>query len=179
LTSPPATRGASWGAARGAAGFLLLLLTLVTIGCSQTPRLENTFESDEALARAVLEGVAKNDSEGLLRLAVTRDEYVRLVWPTLPVSRPEVGMPVDYVWQDTLTKSRGYLAQTLSQHGGKQYNLIRVESQGETTEHGTHTISRKTQLVVRDADQKEQTIRFFGSIIRQDGRSKVFSFIVD
>ena len=178
MTGSVVSRGAAPGAARRAVA-LLLLLMLLAPGCSRTARLENTFESDEALAGAILDGLARKDSEGLLRLAVTRDEYEGLVWPTLPVSRPEVGMPVDYVWQDTLTKSRGDLALTLSQHGGRHYTLVRVESRGETTEHGTHTISRKTQLVVRDAQNRENSLRLFGSIIRQDGRSKVFSYIID
>jgi len=178
MTPSTALRGALPGAARGVSA-LLLFLTFLAAGCSRPARLENTFESDEALARAVLDGVARKDYDGLLRLAVTRDEYETLVWPTLPVSRPEVGMPVDYVWQDTLTKSRAYLAQTLSQHGGSRYTLVRVESRGETTQHGTHVISRKTELIVGDAQHKERTLRLFGSIIRQDGRSKVFSYIVD
>ena len=178
MTLSAVSRGVPLGAARGAAT-LLLLLTILAPGCSRTARLENTFESDEALAHAVLDGLERQDYDGLFRLAVTRDEFEGLVWPTLPVSRPEVGMPVDYVWQDTLTKSRAHLTSTLSQHGGKHYALVRVGTSGETTRQGTHEISRKTQLVVRDAQGHEQTVRLFGSIIRQDGRSKVFSYIVD
>jgi hypothetical protein len=177
LTIVTAARGARRGLARGFVA-CLLCLALLSVGCSR-PQLQNTFESDEALAQAVLDGLAVQNREVLLNLAVTRDEFAHIVWPTLPVSRPEVGMPMDFVWQDTFTKSRAYLGQTLDEFGGKQYQLVRVEFQGKTTDHGTHTISRETRLVVRNAENQELTLRLFGSIIRQDGRSKVYSYIRD
>lgn len=112
-------------------------------------------------------------------MALSKDEFENLVWPTLPVSRPEVGMPMDYVWQDTATKSRAYLAQTLADYGGQRFDLLRVEFRGETTAHDGYMVSRKSHLVVKDAHGAERTIRLFGSIIRQEGRSKVYSYILD
>ena len=157
----------------------LVLIALLTSACSQPLTLENTFESDHDLARAVLDGFARNDREALLTLAVTKAEFEELVWPTLRVSRPEVQMPIEYVWQDTFTKSRAHLARTLNQFGGRQYKLVRVEFRGKTSDHGTHSISRQTRLIVTDDAGRDLTIGLFGSIIRQNGRSKVFSYIVD
>jgi hypothetical protein len=154
------------------------VLACLAAGCSP-PQLQHTFDSDEALGRALLERLAVQDREALLQLAVTRDEFAGVVWPTLPVSRPEVGMPMDYVWQDTVTKSRAHLGQTLAEFGGLRYHLVRVEFQGTTTDYGTHSISRETRLVVRNAENQEQTVRLFGSVIRQGGRSKVYSYIRD
>ncbi|MEZ5421078.1 MAG: hypothetical protein R2708_27590, partial [Vicinamibacterales bacterium] len=92
------------------------------------------------MARAVLAAIAGRDADQLARLALTRDEFEAVVWPTLPVSRPEVRMPIDYVWQDTFTKSRVYLAKTLEDLGGQRFSLVRVEFGGETTDHGTYTV---------------------------------------
>lgn len=114
-----------------------------------------------------------------MALSVSRDEFEAIVWPTLPASRPEVGMPMEYVWQDTFTRSRTYLAQTLHEYGGERFELRGVRFAGETTSHGTYSVSRKAHLVVRDALGVERVVRFFGSIIRQNGRSKVYSYIVD
>ncbi|MGE3273877.1 MAG: hypothetical protein AB7O67_02110 [Vicinamibacterales bacterium] len=147
--------------------------------CGQPPTLTDTFPSDEDLARAVLEAVAARDQEALSRMALTKDEFEDLVWPALPASRPEVGMPADYVWQDTFTKSRGYLAQTLQEYGGQRFTLVRIGFRGETTTQPGYEVSRDSYLVVRDASGQERTIRLFGSVIRQDGRSKVYSYIVD
>lgn len=166
-------------AARHGAQVALALIAVLTSACSQPLTLANTFESDHALARAVLEGFARADRDALLRLAVTKAEFEALVWPTLRVSRPDVGMPVDYVWQDTFTKSRAHLTRTLSHFSGRQYKLVRVEFRGTTSDHGTHSISRQTRLVVTDDAGRDLTIGLFGSLIRQNGRSKVFSYIVD
>lgn len=169
------------------AGFPGLLLAAVALAaallsstaCGGTPALAAALPSDEALAHAVLDGIARRDADALMRLAVTREEFEQIVWPALPASRPEVGMPASYVWHDTFNKSRAYLARTLSQYGGRRFTLIRVDTRGRTTEHGTHTIGRETHLVVRDDDGQQHTLRLFGSIIRQHGRSKVYSYIVD
>lgn len=158
---------------------VLLPLFALLGGCSGRATLTRTFESDDALGRAVLEAMARRDAEALLGWAVTKDEFEDLVWPTLRVSRPEVGMPVEFVWRDQSTKNRAYLENTLRQYGGEHFELVRVEFDGATTDQGTHAISRATRLIVRDAEGRERGVRLFGSIIRQQGRSKVFSYIVD
>lgn len=152
---------------------------LLTACSGRQVSLERTFESDEAVARAALDAVARNDAAALQAMALTKDEFDAIVWPTLPVSRPEVGMPRDYVWEDTATKSRGHLAQTLARFGGQRFELVRMEFRGETTDHGAYNVSRKSQLVVRDASGRERNLRLFGSVIRQGGRSKIYSYIVD
>lgn len=159
---------------------LVFLLAFLPAACSSPPApLEPSWESDEALAGAVLDAIERRDSEALMRMSVTKDEFEDTVWPTLPASRPEVGMPIDFVWGDTFSKSRGYLAQTLSEFGGRHFELVRVEFDGETTDHESYDVSRKTVLIVRDAEAHERRLRLFGSIIRQTGRSKVYSFIID
>ena len=50
---------------------------------------------------------------------------------------------------------------------------------GDETDYGTFNVSRETRLFVHDSEGQEHTLRLFGSIIRQNGRSKVFSYIVD
>lgn len=178
MTPGTLPRGAS-GASRRAAA-LLLVVTAFLAACSRQPAsLTSTFESDEAAARAVLDAMARRDEAALRAMAVTKDEFDDLVWPTLPVSRPEVGMPRDYVWEDTASKSRGYLAQTLAEFGGQRFELVNIEFRGETTDHGAYSVSRKSYLTVKDGDGRERTIRLFGSMIRQNGRSKVYSYIID
>ena len=159
--------------------FICLAAAALAAGCGRPEPLADTFESDAAAVRAVLEAVSRNDGEALLRMAVSKDEFEDVVWPTLPVSRPEVGMPMDYVWQDTSTKSRGFLAETLQTYGGQRFELVGIEFRGETTNRAGYQISRKSRLRVRDASGQEQTVRLFGSMIRQNGRSKVYSYIID
>ena len=158
---------------------LLLVLVTLTGACSSQPLLADTRPSDEAVARAVLDALERRDHQALLRLALTRREFEEVVWPALPASRPDVGMPVAYVWQDTAPKSRGHLQRTLEQWGGQRLRLVRLEFGGPTTDYGRYSVSRKARLVVRDEAGRERHVRLFGSIVRTSAGSKVYSYIVD
>jgi hypothetical protein len=54
-----------------------------------------------------------------------------------------------------------------------------VSFEGETTDYQTHSIHRKTVVTLRDRSGRETTGRLFGSTIEQNGRYKVFSYVVD
>jgi len=40
-------------------------------------------------------------------------------------------------------------------------------------------VRRRTQLVVGSSDGRESVVQLFGSMIEQNGRYKVFSYVVD
>jgi hypothetical protein len=158
-----------------------LIAAFVTPACGGgDPRpLANTFESPDALARAVLDQLAHNDSAGLRALALSEEEFRSRVWPELPVSRPERNVPFEYVWRDLRQKSEGHLRQTLAEHGGRRYALVKVEFLGETTPYRTFQVAREAQLLVRDDRGEEHPIRVFGSVLRDGSRHKLFSYVID
>lgn len=164
---------------------VLLLLSVVTIltgalaGCRASAAYTNTLDSKEAVAGAVLDAIARRDAARLRALAVTEAEFRTRVWPELPASRPDVGMPIDYVWSDMAFKNRGYLSQLLAEQGGRRLTLEAVEFEGRTTDYGAFRVHAKTRLVVRDEAGARQTIRVFGSLLESGGAWKVFSYVVD
>ena len=135
--------------------------------------------SPEALAHAVLDALAARDKARLLSLALSEEEFRSRVWLELPASRPERNLTADYVWKDLKAKSDGGLRGVLATLGGRRFELRRVESTGESTEYATFSVSRKTELLVADSTGAEQRIKAFGSIVRADGRVKLFSYVVD
>lgn len=168
------------GAASGALRRLPLVLILFAAACQSPPApLSRTAESPEALARAVLDALAAGDRARLASLALTEAEFRARIWPELPASRPERNLTADYVWNDLRQKSDASLQATLARLGGRVFALRRVEISGETTHYPTFSVSRQTELVVADPTGAEQRIRVFGSILRADGRVKVFSYVVD
>ena len=164
---------------------------MLLIGCSAAaiaaacgdragaPPYAHTLPSKEAAARAVADALHARDSERLAALAISELEFRKHVWPRLPASRPEVGMPVDYVWADTSAKSRGYLGQLLAQHGGRRFTVDAVRVRGESTDYGAFRIHAKTALDVRDETGQAREVRLFGSLIETPAGWKVFSYIVD
>ena len=143
------------------------------------PALETTFDSPQALAAAVLDAFQRRDREALGRFAVSDQEFRRHVWPSLPASRPERNLTVDYVWSDLAGKSLAYLASSLSRALPSGARVKSVEFDGGTTGYGPFTVHRRSRIVVVDRDGQISTVRLFGSAIERDGRFKVFSYVTD
>lgn len=155
-----------------------VLLLVSTLACG-APRLEHTCDTAEALASAVLDGLARRDRAALERLALSEDEFRELVWPDLPAARPERNLPWDYVWQDLHQKSRASLGRTLAAHGGRRYELVSVRHLGDTSTYGTYEVRRDAEVTVRNAEGRTQQLRLFGSTLHHAGRAKLFSYVVD
>lgn len=158
-----------------------ILAALAASACVSEARapLSDTFPSPEAAAGAVLDSLARSDRERLLDLALDQHEFRRIIWPELPSSRPEVGLPWDYAWNQLSLHSRAGLAMTFAAHEGRRYRLEAVRFRGETTRHASYVVHRDSELIVEDAAGARRTLRLFGSMIEQGGRWKIFSYAVD
>ena len=141
--------------------------------------LHRTFSSPEALGDAVLAALADRDADTLSRLALDELEFRTAVWPELPSSRPERGVPFDYAWGDLHQKSTNSLRRLLVRYGGERYELVAVAFAGETTPYRTYRVHRETVLDVRDEEGNDLTVSLFGSILERDGEFKLFSYVVD
>ena len=164
---------------------VLFLCLFVAGGCGADDRasppapLHHTFSSPEALGRAVLAALADNDGDRLASLALSELEFRTVVWPELPSSRPERGLPFDYAWGDLHQKSNNSLRRLVARHGGKRYELDAVTFAGETTQYDTYRVHRESVLDLRDEAGEALTLSFFGSVLERDGQFKVFSYVID
>jgi len=96
-----------------------------------------------------------------------------------PEVEPTRNVPMSFVWDRLKKQSDLTLPQIVARYGGQAYTLQQVLFEGETTDYGTFTVQRESVLVVRTPQGGVEQLRVFGSMIRQDGRCKVFSFVVD
>ena len=156
-----------------------LLLALALAGCGAPPPLADTRSSPEALATAVLDALADGDADRLAALALNGREFRDVVWPALPASRPERGVPVSYAWGDLNQKSANALRRLVARWGGHRFTLLDVAYDGGTTDYGAFRVHRETRLRVRDENGREIEMRFYGSTLVRGGEHKVFSFVVD
>ena len=101
------------------------------------------------------------------------------MYPLLPASRPERNTAAAFLWSLSEPRSRNSLAGTLSRHGGTRLELVAVDFLGETTDYGAFRVHRETVLTVRTPEGDQRVMRLFGSMIEQDGRYKIYSFVVD
>jgi hypothetical protein len=161
-----------------AAGSVILVAALAC-GCSRPPALANTFSSEHALADRVLGALAARDIAALQALSLSEREFREAVWPELPSSRPEMNVPVEYAWRTLAQNSAGHLYETIRAHGGRRYDLVRVQFDRETSRYGSFTVLRGSRLIVRDERGTQLHLRLFGSILERDGRFKLFSYVAD
>lgn len=160
--------------------FVGLIAVFATLNAARSPSpLTGTLGSPDAVASSVIDAMATGDVDRLEGLALTEEEFREHVWPYLPVSRPEVNMPFDFLWGQLSQTSRTYLRQTLGAINGTSFDLQGVRFAGETSTYGDVRVHRDAELVVRDADGTERVVRLFGSLIEQDGAWKVFSWVAD
>lgn len=158
---------------------LVVVFATLNAARSRPGPLSGTFDSPDAVASAVIEAMATRDLGRLERLALSEAEFRGHVWPYLRVSRPEVNMPFALLWGQLQQTSRGYLRQTLATVDSESLELRDVRFAGESSTYGDVRVHRDTELVVGDPDGGERVVRLFGSLIEQDGRWKVFSYVAD
>ena len=137
------------------------------------------FDTPEAAARQALELVAEGDAERLSQLALQEADFREAVYPRLPASRPERNTSAGFLWGMLHQRSRNALAFTLDRHRGQRYELVAVDFVGETTDYGPFRVRRETVLTVERPDGGRGTLRLFGSMLEQDGRYQIFSFVTD
>lgn len=140
-------------------------------------RFQGLFESDEDLARAVLDGVEGNDPEALAALALSKTEYQKEVFPEMPVYG---NIPEDLAWDQLRLRSHYGLRKVLHDMRGRAYALEELVYEGGTTEYGTFAVHRDPSLRVRDRVTGEtDTLVLFGSVLAYQGRFKLLSYNID
>lgn len=160
---------------------LLIVLVAGVAGCSAAPAsivFTPAYDSKDAAVTAFLQALTARDTNTLAQQAVNKTEFLKHIWPALPASRPDVGMPADRAWADQAQRNQGFLAQLLAEHGGRRYELVAASFDGPATSYGSFSIHPKTRLDIRD-EAGVREVRLFGSMIESGGRWKIYSFVVD
>lgn len=164
----------------------MLAAVIATAACSAPAEptrnpspLANTFDSPEALARALLIALERRDLEALRALPLSEAEYRDHVWPELPVSRPERNVPFDYAWGQMHQRSTGSLQQTYARYAGKPLRLVSTRFTGETTQYASFSVMRESEIVATDESGRDVVLRLYGSAMVKDRRYKMFSYVVD
>ena len=127
----------------------------------------------------MLDALAAGDAHRLAGLALDGREFRDVVWPELPASRPERGVPVSYAWADLRQKSSNALRRLVARWGGRRFTLLGVAHDGDTTDYGPYRVHRETRLRVLDEGGREMEMAFYGSTFVRGDEYKVFSFVVD
>ncbi len=143
----------------------------------RTKQLPGSEFSPQAAATRFLDALARADVDAIRAAAVSKREFARYVWPSLPASRPGTNLSLDYVWNSLHTRSESGLRHTLASFQGRRLRLLSLRFAGETSDYGSAKVHRDTRLKVRDETGREMELDLFGSMLEVGGEYKIFSFV--
>jgi hypothetical protein len=84
------------------------------------------YPSAEDLARAILDGVRRNDSHLLHGLRVTQREFATIFWPEFPQSRPAMNIEANDAWFFHDASCHDGVSESISAFGGRELQLVEV-----------------------------------------------------
>jgi hypothetical protein len=167
---------------RKPAAALMLLAALGLGGCVSHPRvsasarLRGGAPSQEELAQAVLQAIARQDLQAMKDLALSKEEFERYVWPELPVSNPRTNVSLDFVWSDVHFRSALRMQAIFDNLKGKKLSLVRLHPRRKAESFATHRAYPDMEVILRSEDGKEGPYPLFGTLIEMDGVWKVYSY---
>jgi hypothetical protein len=131
--------------------------------------------SRNALIHEFVRGLEARDTAALRRLALDRDEFAFLYYPTAPQGLPPYDLEPGLLWFTLESGSHKGLARALESRGGRAlgfegYGCDSIASrQGENTVWGPCTVRSRRKGVVMEE-------RLFGLIVERKGRFKFVDY---
>lgn len=146
------------------------------VGGTRVAALSGGATSVDALVARFASAVAARDTIALQRMALSAREFIDIVYPESPYTRPPYRQAPGLLWSQIQLPSRSGLRRLLERHGGHPLRIASVrcpgapERQGNNRLHVSCTVQFATDTgALRDG-------RLFGTLIERDGRFKFVSF---
>ncbi len=128
-------------------------------------------------ARA-LEGLVSGDRASLAALRLSREEYTEVVWPELPVSDPELNVPIEYVWADIESRDRRAVNRLSPQFEGLAAEVVDVECVGGVQEFATFRVHTDCWVTIAAAPGHRR-IQLFKDVLERGAGYKLFRYYDD
>ncbi|MEQ9398632.1 MAG: hypothetical protein RJQ04_05640 [Longimicrobiales bacterium] len=138
----------------------------------------------DALGRATLQAVVQGDTARLDGFRLTRQEHNDVVWPELPASAPEVGMPVDLVWADIERRNDRALNRILPALAGRRLDYVGTSCRGGLQAFGSFHVLTDCWVTFDAPDRAGEgpvavprfEVQFFKDVLVRDAGYKVFRY---
>jgi hypothetical protein len=144
-------------------------------GARRVDTLSGGALSRDALVREFVRGIEARDIAALRRLALDRDEFAFLYYPTAPQGQPPYDLEPGLLWFTLESGSHKGLARALESRGGQSLGFERYHCDSIPSRQGANTVwgpcmvrSRRKGVVAEE--------RLFGLIIERAGRFKFVDY---
>jgi hypothetical protein len=132
--------------------------------------------SSEALAEAILDGLARGDRHTLHELLITQAEFSQILWPEFPESRPITNIRAEDAWEFHHREANKGLGKGLSQWAGQRLQLRGISCEIGKMPFTNFTLYKGVVLHVLTESGEPQDIAFAEYFAERDGVWKVYLY---
>lgn len=127
--------------------------------------LHNGQPSLAALGEGIVAALQANDGRALMALAVTQTEFERRLFGALVLDAHDRRGGVGPAWKSLSSESLPDMTKALSQHGGKGYTFVSLESTKQDTRPGGLVVHDEPRLTVADASGAPLELKILGQVL--------------
>ncbi len=138
--------------------------------------LDRGFESADALARAVLDRILWNEYDPLLDLRISKAEFLDLLWPEFPTSRPATNIRPDEAWSFHDADCRDGVTELLSEFGGQELHLVALRFETGFAPYTNFNLYRGAVIEAVDERGEPVVLRAATTFVERNGRWRIFTF---
>jgi hypothetical protein len=144
---------------------------------SHPSRLVGSQSTLEELIEDFLIALEEEDLDRLAELALSKEEFVELVYPGLPASDPKHNLSAEFLWRQTDMRSQADMRSTFSRYRGRELDLISFRFEKGAQEYPGFKVHKDTRILVEKEDGVQKELNLFGSILEMDGEFKIYSYV--
>ncbi|MBD3334446.1 MAG: hypothetical protein GF355_02930 [Candidatus Eisenbacteria bacterium] len=133
---------------------------------------EGGEDSPEALARKIVAFVDIDSREGLRSLAVTREEFEKILWPEFPASRPVTNWKDYQAWGIHAAKVESGISEGL-EHRNKGLTFDSVTCEGGRMPYTNFTLYDDIHIHAHTVAGESVTLEFAQAFVERKGKWKV------
>ncbi len=140
-----------------------------------TERLADAATSRDVLVRAFVGALEKRDTVQLRRLALDRDEFAYLYYPTAPQGLPPYEVAPDLLWFMLRTGSDKGIGRALASRGGQPLGYESYRCDPTPSRQGANSVWGPCVVRRRQAGHVVEE-RLFGLIVEREGQFKFVDY---
>ncbi len=146
------------------------------IGGKPVTALAHGAASADALVQRFAQALAASDSIALRNMALSAREFIDLVYPSSPYTKPPYRQSPSLLWSQIRNPSSSGYRRLLERLGGKPLRIAAVTCPGAPERQGANLLHTKCTVRFTSGSDPERPGVLFGTILERGGQFKFVSF---
>lgn len=146
-------------------------------GLPEVKELEHGASSLDSLAASIITALVKQDRARLDQLALSRQEFAWLYYPSSPQGKAPYDLDPSTMWFTTEAQSGKGLGRAMERLNGKAEVFERITCEGPVSIEGENRLHGPCTIKLGGAKDVAGEGRLFGLVLERHGQWKVLSYV--